>query len=149
MRFSLFLLSLSLLPAQVTLPEGPGKAEVERLCKGCHEVARSVSKRQDKDAWHETMTKMTALGMRAKHEEIAIMVDYLAKNYPAGEIAPVNLNTAEAIELESRFSLRRSHATALIAWREKNGKFKSLADVKKVPGIDFAKLEAKKDQIVF
>ena len=40
-------------------------------------------------------------------------------------------------------------AAAVIQYREKNGPFKSLADLKKVPGIDSAKIEAKKDSITF
>lgn len=135
--------------AQVELPDGPGRAEVEKLCKGCHEVQRSVSKRQDRDGWRGTLTKMSGLGMRASDADLAVVLDYLVKHYPAGDVPPLNINEASAIELESRFSLRRSHAAALIAYREKNGKFKSLEDVKKVPAIDFAKIEAKKDQILF
>ena len=40
------------------LPEGSGKAESEKLCKGCHEMARSISKKQDRDGWMATMTKI-------------------------------------------------------------------------------------------
>jgi len=149
MRFVLSLVVAGAVMAQVELPDGPGKAEVEKVCKGCHEVQRSVSKRQDRDGWQGTLTKMVGLGTKATDAEMAAILNYLVTHYPAGAIAPVNLNEAEAIELESRFSLRRSHAAALVAYREKNGKFKSLADVKKVPGIDFAKIEAKKDQVVF
>lgn len=149
MKLVLSLCFATALLAQVELAEGPGKAEVEKVCKGCHEVQRSISKRQDREGWQTTLTKMIGLGTKATDAEFAAILDYLAKNYPAGEIPPLNLNTATAIELESRFSLRRSHAAALVAYREKNGKFKSLADVKKVPGIDFAKIEAKKDQILF
>lgn len=131
------------------LPEGPGREETERLCKGCHELGRSVAKRQDSAGWQTTLTKMVALGMKASDKELALIREYLAKNYPAEEIPPVNVNQARAIELESRLSLRRSQAAAVIAYREKNGNFKSIDDLKKVPGIDVDKIEAKKDQIVF
>ena len=46
------------------LPDGPGQAETEKLCKQCHEVARSVSLRQDRAGWNNTMTKMVAFGMK-------------------------------------------------------------------------------------
>jgi competence protein ComEA len=59
------------------------------------------------------------------------------------------VNKAAAIEFESGLSLRRSQAAAVIQYREKNGPFKSIADLKKVPGIDVAKIEAKKDRLVF
>ena len=78
-----------------------------------------------------------------------MILDYLAKNFPAGEVPPVNVNEATAIQLESRLSLRRSQAAAVIAYRSQNGKFKSIEDLKKVPGVDVEKIEAKKDHIVF
>ena len=131
------------------LPDGTGREETERLCKGCHELERSVSKRQDREGWQATMNKMIAFGTKGTDKEFALIVDYLAKFYPADEVPPVNVNQAPAIELESRLSLRRSQAAAIIAYRSKNGKFKSLEELKKVPGVDAEKIEAKKDRIVF
>ncbi|HTM50277.1 MAG TPA: helix-hairpin-helix domain-containing protein [Bryobacteraceae bacterium] len=134
---------------QAQMPDGPGRAETEKVCKNCHELARSVSLRQDRDGWQTTINKMVALGTKASDQELALILDYLSKNYPAGEIPPVNVNEAPAIELESRLSLRRSQAAAVIAYRKKNGPFKSIEDLKKVPGVDAEKIDAKKDQIVF
>ena len=131
------------------LPEGPGRAETERLCKQCHEVARSVSLRQDRDGWNNTMTKMAAFGMKGTDSDFALVVDYLAKNFPAEEVPRVNVNKASAIELESGLTLKRSQAAAIIAYRNKNGNFKSLNDLKMVPSLDVAKIEAKKDRITF
>ena len=131
------------------LPEGPGGEETAKLCKQCHEVARSISLRQDRAGWERTMNKMVAFGMKSTEQEYAAVVDYLVKHFPADEVPPININKATAIELESGLSLRRSQAAALIAYREKNGDFKNLEDLKKVPGLDVAKLDAKKDRLVF
>ena len=131
------------------LPEGPGREETERLCKGCHELERSVSRRQDRDGWQATINKMVAFGTKGTDKELALIVEYLSKHYPADELPPVNVNQAPAIELESRLSLRRSQAAAIIAYRTQNGKFKSIEELKKVPGVDAEKIEAKKDRIVF
>ena len=46
-------------------------------------------------------------------------------------------------------SLLRSQAALIIQYRAKNGDFKSIDDLKKVPGVDVAKIEAKKDRLVF
>ena len=146
-RVILFLLFSVNLYAQ--LPEGPGREETERICKGCHELERSVSRRQDRDGWQATINKMVAFGTKGSDQEFALILDYLTKHYPAEAVPPVNVNTAPAIEMESRLSLRRSQAAAIIAYRTKNGKFKSIEDLKKVPGVDTAKIEAKKDRIVF
>jgi competence protein ComEA len=135
--------------AQPQLPDGQGRAEVEKLCKQCHELARSVSPRQDRDGWNQTMTKMAAFGMKASEQEFALVLDYLSKNFPADEIPRINVNKATAIELESGLSLRRSQAAAVLAYRAKHGDFKSLEDLKKVPLMDAEKVEAKKDRITF
>jgi competence protein ComEA len=135
--------------AQASLPEGPGKAELERVCKGCHEPARSVSLRQDRDGWAITMKKMVALGTKAPEKDLELIFEYLVRNFPADAVPPVNVNTATAIELESRLSLRRSQAAAVLRYRNENGAFKSMDDLKKVPGLDAAALEAKKDRVVF
>jgi competence protein ComEA len=92
---------------------------------------------------------MVAFGMKASDRDFALILDYLAKNYGADEVPRVNVNKATAIELESGLSLRRSQAAAVLAYRAKNGPFKSLEDLKKVPLIDPEKIEAKKDRIAF
>jgi competence protein ComEA len=131
------------------LPEGEGRAETEKLCKQCHEVARSISLRQDRPGWQNTINKMVAFGMKGTEQEFSRVLDYLTKHYPADELPPVNINKASKIELESRLSLRRSQAAALIAYREKNGDFKNFDDLKKVPLLEIEKIEDKKDRIVF
>lgn len=149
MRVFLILGAVFAQAALAQLVDAPGRAETEKLCKGCHEMARSVSLRQDRAAWQRTLSKMTAFGMKGGEEEFNAVLDYLAKNYPAGELPPLNINKATAIEMESRLSLRRSQAAAVIAYRAKNGPFKSIDDLRKVPLIDIEKIEAKKDRIVF
>ena len=62
---------------------------------------------------------------------------------------PVNVNKARAIQLESRLSLKRSEAAKILRYRKEHGDFKSIEDLIKVPGIDTAKIEAKKDRLVF
>lgn len=131
------------------LPEAPGREETIKLCKQCHDVARSVSLRQDRNGWNNTMNKMVAFGMKGSDQELALVLDYLVKHFPAEEVPRVNVNKASAIELESGLSLRRSQAAALIAYREKHGDFKTLEDLKKVPALEAAKIEAKKDRIAF
>ena len=146
---TLLLLFLSALPLRAVLPEGPGKAETERLCQGCHDVAQSVSLRQDRDGWGATLMKMVGLGVKATDEELQTILEYLSKHFPAEQLPPVNVNKARAIQLESRLSLRRSEAAAILRYRKEHGDFKSIEDLIAVPGIDVAKLESKKDRLVF
>jgi competence protein ComEA len=144
--------ALLLLAAGATaqqLPDGPGKAELQKLCSQCHELARSVSMRQDRVGWSETVHKMASLGAKGTPEELKAITDYLAQHYPAGEIPPIDINKAEAIDLEAGLTLLRSQARLIIKYREEHGPFHSLEDLKKVPGLDVAKIEAKKNRLVF
>ena len=134
---------------QVTAAEGPGKAELQKLCAGCHELEKSFSLKQDQDGWQRTMEKMVSYGMKSSDQDYKAVLEYLIKNYAAEEVPKLKVNKATAIELESGLSLKRSQAAAVIAYREKNGPFKSIADLKKVPGIDPEKIEAKKDRLTF
>jgi competence protein ComEA len=144
---ALLLLSI---PGFAQLPPGPGKAETEKLCSQCHELARSIAPRQDRTGWEATLDKMVSLGAKGTDKEFEAVLDYLAKNYPAAPAEDrLNVNKARAIELESTIGLRRSEAAAIIAYREKNGPFKSIDDLKKVPGVDSAKIESKKDRLAF
>src|ERR1700736_5404505 len=123
------------------LPDGPGKEETLRVCKGCHELERSVSPRQDRDGWQQTLDKMVALGAEVTEKDYNAILDYMVKNYPGEEIPKLNVNKATAIELESRLTLPRSQAAAIIEYRTKNGPFKTIDDLKKVPGVDAGKID--------
>ena len=150
-RFALLAATLALFAAfgQVQLPDGPGKEQTIRLCKDCHELERVVAPRLNRDGWKGTIDKMITLGAQGSDEDFDVILDYLAKNYPADELPKINVNKATAIELESALSLKRSEAAAVIEYRAKHGPFKSIEDLKRVPGIDAAKVEAKKDRLTF
>ena len=135
--------------AAQSVPDGPGRQEMETKCKQCHELARSISVRQDRDGWTTTMAKMVAFGMKGSEKELALIVDYLAKNYPADDIPKVNVNKATAIELESDAEPAAFPGRRRAGLPAKNGDFKSLDDLKKVPMIDAEKIEARKDRIAF
>ena len=148
MRLILFLAAAAL-PVFAQFPDGPGKDETLKLCSQCHEVERVTSQRMDAAGWQESVNKMVSLGMSGKDSEIRAVVDYLAKNFPADAVPKLNVNKAMAIELESALSLKRSQAAAIVEYRTKNGDFKSIEDLKKVPGLDAAKLDAKIDRLTF
>lgn len=152
------LLRLSLLSAYCLLfaplswgdwPDGPGKDITLKICGNCHEAERAGSLQQDKDGWEATISSMVGRGMEISDADFAAVLGYLAKAFPAPEMPPLNINSASAIDMESALALLRSEASAVVAYREKNGKFKTIDDLKKVPGLNFSKIEAKKDRIAF
>ncbi len=142
----LFALAVS---GQAQLPEGPGRDVTERTCKNCHEISKAVTLRQDRNGWTNTIVKMLGLGLKASDDDLEVVLDYLTKNFPAEELPPVNINKARAIQLESRLSLKRSEASAILRYRRENGDFRSIDEILKVPGIDTAKIEAKREVLVF
>jgi competence protein ComEA len=131
------------------LPDGPGRQETEKLCSNCHELARSVSLREDRDGWKTTINKMISLGAQGSEQEFATVLEYLSAHFAAEALPPLNVNKAKAIDFEARLSLRRSQAAAIIDYRTRHGVFKSIEDLKKVPGVDTAKIDAKKDILEF
>lgn len=133
--------------AQIT--EGPGRAETEKLCSGCHEVDRSVSLRQNRDGWKGTINRMVNFGADGTEAEFAAVLDYLSANYPASELPPLNVNAARAIDFESRLSLKRSQAARIVEYRTKHGRISSIQELERIPGVDSSKIEAKKDVLIF
>jgi competence protein ComEA len=131
------------------LPDGAGKAETERVCTTCHNIARAVSLHQDRGGWQNTIDKMVSFGAKASDAELQAIINYLATHYPAEDIPKININRARAIDLESGLTLRRSEAAIIIEYRTKNGPFRSIEDLEKVPGIDVGKIESKKDRLIF
>lgn len=65
-----------------------------------------------------------------------------------GNGTKVNINRATQTELETLSGIGPSMANKIIQYRNKNGKFKSVEELKNVPGIGDSKYEAIKDSIV-
>lgn len=135
--------------AHAQFPDLPGKDVTVRVCGMCHEAERAAALHQDRDGWDATLSAMAGRGMAVSDDDYTAMLNYLSKAFPGEAPKPVNINTASAIDLESTFSMLRSQAALLVAWRDKNGKFKTFDDLKKVPGLDISKLESKKERIAF
>jgi len=78
--------------------------------------------------------------------DVAIIVNYLATNFPP---VKVNVNKAASKELQEGLELKAAEADAIVRYREQKGNFKTLDDLKKVPGIDAVKIESKRDLLEF
>src|SRR4051812_14194752 len=72
--------------AQATLPDGPGKEQLVKICGQCHEPQRAASIRLTRDGWEATIGDMIARGAKGSDEDFQAILDYLAKNY-LGEAA--------------------------------------------------------------
>jgi competence protein ComEA len=135
-------------PQYSELPEGAGKDTLIRVCGKCHSPDNVIANGQDRAGWEGTISKMAGFGAVASDDEFTEILDYLVKNFP-GSGGPVHVNQATSGQLVSGLGLTSTEADAVIAYRKKNGDFKTLDDLKKVPDVDAKKLDAKKDQLVF
>ena len=142
--------TLALAPAAFAqaLPDGPGKAELQKVCGICHQAERSAAVRLTREGWEGVINDMIARGARGTDEEFAAVLDYLSKHFLGEAARPLNINKATNIDLESVAGLTRKEAAALLEWRQKVGPCKSLEDLKKAPGVDYKKIEARKDFLV-
>lgn len=81
-----------------------------------------------------------------KSTPVADSVIIAPENYPVGA-APdtgserVDINTATAVELDALPGIGPSTAQKIIDYRAENGRFQTLEDIMKVPGIGVAKFE--------
>ncbi len=128
-------------------PDGPGKATFLRICSTCHSPMNVMATGQSRQGWEDTITKMAGYGASASDEDFTSILDYLEKNFPPQE--KLDINKATVAQLENALQLQPSAAEAIVAYRDKHGVFKSLGDVKQVPGVDTAILDAKKALITF
>jgi len=146
---TLLLLALPANALAQGLPDGPGKDVTSTVCGQCHEAERVAAVRLTREGWQDVIASMVSQGAEATDEELQAILDYLATHFLGEAARPLNINTATNVELESVLQLLRREAAAVIEYRKKHGKFKSLNDLKKVPGVDFKKIEARKDRLFF
>ena len=152
MKYVLILLvSLAVLPvfaqtaAIENLPDAKGKDVVEKVCSVCHEATAVGKYRKTKADWQAVIDDMVTRGADASDQEFDTVVDYLVKCFgPA-----VNVNTVAAADLTKQLELSDKEAAAIVQYRQANGAFKQLADLKKVPGLDYGKIEPVRYRITF
>jgi competence protein ComEA len=136
--------TIALCPAQPPArSEAADKADFETVCGSCH-ASDIVSDIRTEPDWKETVEQMVSLGAHGTGEEMAAVMRVLLRT-----LTKVNVNTAAAAQLPLVLDINETTAQAVVAYRTKHGAFKTLDDLKKVPGIDAAKLDARKDRVVF
>jgi competence ComEA-like helix-hairpin-helix protein len=135
-------------PAWGQLPDGAGKDTLLKVCSTCHNADVVQGYNQGKDAWSDTISQMIQRGAEGSEDQFNAILDYLVKNF-GPRSAGTNVNKATSAELASQLSISGKEADAIVKYRTDNGAFKVLDDLKKVPDLDFKKIESQKDRIVF
>jgi competence protein ComEA len=135
--------------AQDTLPDAPGKTELVSVCGSCHEPQKAASVKLTRKGWSETIDKMKALGAQGTEREFTAILEYLSTQFKGDLDQALDLNSAEAIDLESVLQLLRKESAAFLRFRTARGPFTALSDLQELDPAILKKIEARKDRVVF
>jgi len=125
-------------------PDGPGKAALLKVCGDCHGPESAVAEFKTRDEWSKTLDEMAANGAQGSDEEWNQILDYLDKNFSL-----ILINKATAKQLAAALDVMDEIAESLVKYRAEHGPFAGIDDLKKIPGLDAAKVDARKDRFVF
>ena len=125
-------------------PDAPGKTELLNVCGTCHEPDLVFDHPQTAGEWSQTLENMAQAGAEATDAQWQLIEKYLN-----AQIAMIPVNSATAAELQATFDVAESVAQAIVRHRQANGKFASAEDLKKVAGLDAARVDARKDRLLY
>ena len=130
--------------AQSALPDAPGKKLLEATCSACHDVGTATGTRHTRAAWDSVVDSMAARGAQASDKEFEAIAEYLALYFGV-----VNVNKASAKEIADVLEIPPAMAEAIVRQRSESGAFKDVEGLKKVPGLDIAVLQSRRDRITY
>ena len=131
-------------PKENVLPDAPAKAVVERVCTTCHGAGEMTSRPRTTAAWREVLELMRGYGADATDDEWKTVTGYIMDN-----LALLNVNEALADDLGAVLAVDPKTAEGIVAYRDKQGGFKSIDDLKRAPGVDERQLDAVKERLLF
>ena len=73
--------SVSAIAGPIQLPDGPGKATVQKICSGCHAPEIVVGRHESKDGWVQIVSNMVDKGANGTDDEFNQIIDYLATHF--------------------------------------------------------------------
>lgn len=129
---------------QDPFPESGGKAALLKICSNCHAAEMVVQSLRTRQEWSDVLDQMAQFGAEGSDQEFEQILTYLTRHF-----SPIKVNKATAKDLEAALDIPATVAEAIVAYRGTNGDFKSLDDLKKVPGLEANRVEAQKVRIVF
>jgi competence protein ComEA len=130
--------------AQDRFPETTGKAALLKVCSNCHTAESVIQTLRTRQEWTDVVDQMSRYGAEASDQEFDQILAYLVKHF-----SPIRINKATAKDLESTLDIPASVAEAIVAYRAEKGDFKTADEVAKVPGLEAAKVDARKARLVF
>jgi competence protein ComEA len=149
MRKARWLIAVLILCAGVALSQkasgddAADRAAFEAVCGSCHPVSMASDLRSESE-WKETIEVMVKAGAKGTDEQFEAVRRYLRQN-----LTNVNVNTATAAEIAPVLAVSEATARDIVKRRTEKGNFRTIDELKQIPGVDAVKLEARKDRIVF
>jgi competence protein ComEA len=127
------------------IPEGPGRDVFQAVCSECHETARAADKQWTRAQWKDKVLEMLQEAPDVTEMERDQIVEYLSRSFSK----KVNVNKAAAGEIAATLEIPAKDAAAIVTYREAQGAFKSVDDLKRVPGLDAKVVELNKRRVEF
>jgi len=106
-----------------------------------------MGKQFTRPEWELKITEMLQEEPDVTRDERAAILEYVAANFKPG--GKIYINRIVAKDLVTLLGISSSAADAIVKYRMTNGEFRNLDDMKNVPGLDIAKVEARKNQLQF
>ncbi len=132
------------------LPEAPGRAVTEKICGSCHGAEIVIGRQESRESWAAIVNEMIQRGATGTDEEFFQVVDYLATNLSkTSPVIRINVNKATAADLQKALRISEKQAAAIVQQRSEKGDFKSIDDLKAVPGLDADRIEASRNRLSF
>jgi len=87
-------LTLAISGQAQTLPEGRGRADFQRICGRCHNLATATGQRMTQGEWTRVVNDMVSRGAQGTEDELDNVVAYLTANF--GRTSPGKTAAAKA-----------------------------------------------------
>lgn len=129
-------------------PAGPGKDVFLQTCSSCHGPETVIGHNLDVSGWTDVLNQMIQNGAQGSNDDFSAILQYLVTNFGPMP-AKVNINKATAMNLRSWLGMPEKEAEAIAAYRQQHGDFKTLDDLKKVPGVDANYIDSEKNLLTF
>lgn len=116
---------------------------LQLVCGGCHAVD-VISTPRTGEEWGSIVEDMRSRGADGSKEEFALIDLYIRRN-----LLVVNVNTASAEALATVLDIDRAVGDAIVKYREARGRFDTVEDLRRVPGLEASKVDARKERLRF
>ena len=126
------------------LPDGPGKAVVERACTVCHGAESIMTFSNTVPVWKDTLEVMKSYGAAASDDEWKAITAYVMSR-----VARVSVNKATADEFGLVFGCDETIARGVVTYRTEHGGFRTIEDLKQAPDLDPGQIDAMKARLIF